>query len=242
MKRQNRWARGFSLIEVLVVLVIVGILFVVGLVVFGNAGRKDTDGAAGQLIGVMRLARQHAVSARQWTLVVFPNQDGGAYTGVGGDDVNKCLRSVAVLAVVNSMEELLRADQIPSNMQFKFVTDWKRLRKGIYFDDDATLNGNYLFESASTVFKYPMDPAAPNLRVRPMGVVLFRPNGRAYTMVGDNNNGKVWQDKSHSKIYLTADKYYDVSGGSLLPPAPIPGPRTVVEIHNKTGQVGILAP
>lgn len=240
MKQNNRWARGFSLIEVLVVLIIVGILFAVGLVVFGNSGLKDTNGAAGQLIGIMRLARQHAVSARQWTLVVFPTQAGPAYTNKDGDDIDKCLRSVAVLGVVNSMDGLAKAGQIPPNMDFEFVTDWKTLPKGIFFDEDPTLVGNYLFDTLSPVFLYPMDPATPNVKVRPMGAVLFRPNGRAYTMVGDNLNGKFWQDKDYSKIYLSSEKFYEASGGSLLPPTSIPGTHTVVEIRNKTGQVGIL--
>jgi hypothetical protein len=149
------------------------------------------------------------------------------------------LRSYAVLSVVNSMDGLPRPDQIPPNMEFKFLTDWKTLPEGIYFDEDPALTGNYLFQTPSSSFLYPMDPATPGIPVRPMGVVLFRPNGRAYTMDGGNPNGKFWQDRDYSKIYLTADKYYEDSGGSLLPPQPVPGPRTVVEIRNKTGQVGL---
>ena len=35
--------------------------------------------AAGELMTTLRQARQHAIGKRQWTLVVFPNRDGGAY-------------------------------------------------------------------------------------------------------------------------------------------------------------------
>lgn len=242
MKRKYRKSRGFSLIELLVVLVIIGVLFVMGLFVFENSGQKSTGRAAQQLVGILRLARQHAVSARQWTLVVFPTRDGGVYSGAGGETIDKCLRSVTVLAVTNPMDGLALPNQIPPNMVFEFVADWKIFPKGIFFDEDPALAGNYLFRSPSTTFRYPMDPSTPNVLVRPMAVVMFRPNGRAYTMVGDSSTGKFWQDKKYSKIYLTSEKFYEASGGSLLPPQPVPGTHSVVEIGGKTGQVRLLEP
>jgi len=244
--------QGFTLIELLVVIMIIGVLFAVALPVFENAGRKDTGRAASQLIGTMRLARQHAISKRQWTLVVFPNRDGGTYSEADGNELKKCLRSYAVLAVTNvqnvpgaiSIEELSRPEQIPDNMQFGFLSDWKYLPDGIYFDDDfavggSATNANNLFKYASPDFKYPMNPATPGIKVRPMGAVLFRPNGRAYTMMNNTTTGKYWQDKDYGKIYLTSAKYYDELAGVLAPPVDIPGTNTVVEIRNKTGQVGI---
>jgi len=233
---------AFTLIELLVVITIIGLLFAVAMPVFENAGRKDTDRAAFDLMSTMRLARQHAISKRQWVLVVFPNQD-GAYEETGWRSIDKCLRSYAVLAVVNNMDGLDRAAQIPDNMQFAFVADWKYLPEGIYFDDTETLNGNYLFNDRSATFKYPLDPAAPNeeVKMNPMGVVMFRPNGRAYRMEKDNPT-KCWQDTDYSKIYLTSAKYYEKSGNELLPPKPIPGTNTIVQIRNKTGQVHIYTP
>ncbi len=231
--------RGFTLIELLVVIAIIGVLFAVALPMFENAGRKDTEKAAFNVMTTMRLARQHAIGKRQWVLVVFPSAHGGGYDT---NDVAKCLRGYVALAITNNMDRLERPDQIPPNMQFAFISDWKYLPEGVYFDDDEELKGNYLFTRRSDVFKYPLDPAKPNdpEEMRPMGVVMFRPNGRAYMMAGDSTTGKYWQDTDYSRIYMTSAKYYEISGGSLSSPSPIPGgTNTVVQIRNKTGQIHI---
>lgn len=230
---------GFSLIELLVVIGIIGVLFAVGLFVFENAGDKTTARAAQELISTLRQARQHAVANRQWTLMVFPTRDGGPYTGAGGDDLRKCLRGYAVLGVKNSLDGVPGPDQVPANMEFAFVTDWKILPEGVFFDDDPTLSGNFVFGAGGAytgAFSFPLDPANPLTPVRPMGAVLFKPNGRAYVMHDASPGGHFWQDMDGSKLYLTSEKRYEEAGGVLVGPQAGPGTRSVVAIRNKTGQ------
>ena len=243
-RETSRQQRGFTLIELLVVIVIIGVLFAVALPVFENAGRKDTDRAAFNLMTTLRLARQNAISKRQWTMVVFPNTDGGIYAD---EDLPKCLRGYAVLAAVNNLDGTYRfssslRDPAASDMELAFVSDWRYLPEGIYFDDDAALSGNYVFGAGGANtgnFDFLIRPGSPERR--PMGAVLFKPNGRAYVMYDDNANGLYWRDTDYSKIYLTSAKYYEKSGGTLsAPPQPLPGgTNTAVQIRNKTGQIHI---
>ena len=248
MKTGNR-KRGFTLIELLVVITIIGLLFAVAMPVFENAGRKDTERAAFQLITTLRLARQHAISKRQWTLVVFPNRDGGNYAD---KDVDKCLRGYAVLAAQNNLDGEYRFDPAlrdprVSDMKLAFVSDWKYLPEGIYFNDDPSLSCNWVFGADDTyeaVFQFPIDPANPQLPARPMGAILFKPNGRSYTMFDGNADGYFWRDMELypnivSSIYVTSSKYYEKSGGELLESVSIPGTNTIVWVHNKTGQANV---
>ena len=82
------------------VIAIIGVLFAVAMPIFENAGRKDPERAAYQVMSTLRLARQHAIAKRQWTMVVFPTRDSGNTFPEG--HLDKCLRGYAVLATAKS--------------------------------------------------------------------------------------------------------------------------------------------
>lgn len=241
-RKTTRRRNGFTLIELLVVVAIIGVLFAIALPVFGNAGRKDTYRAAQQVATTLRLARQHAIAKRQWTFVVFPlyleNNNPYSADPKAVNNIKKCLRSYAVIAATNTLDG---SNPTCDDMEFEFVSDWKYLPEGIYFDDDDNFKANYTFVQSGTAgftanehFRFPYDPGDMNKRMS-MGAICAKPNGH-YCVMSPANKNKYWND-TLTRIRLTSAKYYDVDGNQLGDPISIPGTNSTFRISAKTGMI-----
>ena len=117
---------GFTLIELLAVVAIMAIILGIALPAFDAFKQRGTQAAIPQLMSTLRLARQYAITHRQDVYVVFPDRScSPAYSPAG--EVTKALCSYAVITSNRA------------NNRFEYVTEWKYLPKGIYFDDDPAM-------------------------------------------------------------------------------------------------------
>ncbi len=213
---------GFTLIEMMTVTLIIAVLFILTIPAFQSMTRKNTNAAGSQLISTIRLARQYAVTHRQDTYVVFPTT-----TPVYGSpaEVTKALSSYAVIS------------SNPAAGRLEYVSDWKFLPKGVYFDDSAssvmgTVQENVLRHAQSS-FPFPNDFSGS---LRAMPALKFRPNGKLYYY-----SGTEWRQPSlRLKVYLTSCRYYDLNttaGTITRGVKDPPGVTNAVWIYSKSGQV-----
>lgn len=205
---------GFTLVELLAVIAIMVIVLMAAVPVFQTLGKRDLNTVAFQLRTTLRLARQYAVTQRQWVYVVFPDER-QPYTP---ETLAHCLRSYACLATNRETG------------QFEYITEWKFLPKGVYFisDPGTAFTGN-ICRAATPRIPFPQNNAS--LRVVPG--IAFDSTGQA--LFGGTN---VATDPS---IYFTTARLYatNSSGTGLSLVSHIPGVTNSLRVRNRTGQVDL---
>lgn len=212
---------GFTLIELLAVIAIMAIILAVALPAFDAFKQRGTEAAIPHLMSTLRLARQYAITHRQDVYVVFPDRRLPAYAPK--QEVKKALCSYAVITSNRA------------NECFEYVTAWKYLPQGIFFDDDATMAENVFLshDAALTDFPFPNDVGGS----RNLCSVQFRPNGRAYRISGSG-----WSDGLVTWIPLTS-AYMDVNtnAGTVTTFSNLlMNVTNIIRIRNKTGQIDIM--
>ena len=218
------------MIELLAVIVIMAVLLAAAMPAFNSFKQKGIQGPVLQLMSTLRLARQYAITHRQYVYVVFPDNS-EIYQPAA--EVSKAFRSYAVLAMTN---------QVSSN--FTYVSDWKYLPKGVCFYDpsDAPSEGkSFILCHSATVsrirFPFPSEQTTNSVKDRIMPAVLFKPNGRAYRYTGS-----YWVDSAiHTEIIPTDGTILDdISAGTVLSNINLLGSNALsypIRIFSKTGQI-----
>ncbi len=110
---------GFTLVELLIVISVIAVMTLIAVPAFQDIGRgSKMNGAVRELYATLNLARQWAITHRENTYVVFPDDFNGMYGGLSTNEHKKALRSYAVYTEGKG-----------------YVTEWRFLPAGIYFID-----------------------------------------------------------------------------------------------------------
>lgn len=204
---------GFTLIELLAVVAIMSIILIAAIPMFQSMGKRDIGMAGSQLRATVRLARQYAVTQRQYVFVVFPDN----VTPCETNDVDKLLRAYAVVAQPD-----------PAVNTYEYVSEWRYLPQGVYFVDDGTLTGSVFRDKPAL----PFPDASGGLRN--MAVFHFRPNGGGYKYYAAAPN---WRPEDNT-VYFTSSHFYSRNGPgtALVRGTDIPGATNNVRVRRRTGQ------
>lgn len=118
---------GFTLAELLVVILIMGILFSVSLPVFTNlTGQSKLEAAANTLHSAAKLARQHAMAQNQPAYLLFHDS---------ATDPEQAYRSFAVYTID------IHTRPVTANSGY-YLKNWELLPEGVIFDPLSNASEN----------------------------------------------------------------------------------------------------
>lgn len=125
---------GFTLAELLAVLLIIGIMLIVGLPAFMNlTNSSKLDAAANTVHSALKMARQHALTHNQPTYLVFHDDE----TAVEADR-HMAYRAFSVFTIDLSTSPVTQDSGL-------FLNDWQTLPEGLVFEAAVSENLNNVF-------------------------------------------------------------------------------------------------
>lgn len=195
--RTGKLSDGFTLVEMLVVIVLMGFMMAIALPRFTDIGRgSKIKTAVSELRSTMGLARQWAIARRESVYMVFPDDFlANLFSGVSTSHYSKALRSYALYSEREG-----------------YIKDWTYLPESVFFVDhqnsqnfkgDADLDAGKSVFRMNTLVRLPFpEKSSPT---KPINTIEFKPDGTS-------SGG----DISPCEVFMSEGIALEGSGGKVV--------------------------